>query len=70
MIYFDHNATTPLDDRVLDAMLPFLKSFYGNPSSLYRHGRIVRSAIDAAREHVAALGRRAIFASHFYQRRD
>lgn len=55
MIYFDHNATTPLDERVLDAMLPFLKTFYGNPSSLYRHGRIVRSAIDAAREQVAAL---------------
>ncbi len=55
MIYFDHNATTPIDDRVLEAMLPFLKSFYGNPSSLYRHGRIVRSAIDAAREQVAAL---------------
>jgi len=36
-------------------MLPFLKSFYGNPSSLYRHGRIVRSAIDAAREQVATL---------------
>jgi len=55
MTYFDHNATTPIDDRVLDAMLPFLKSFYGNPSSLYRHGRIARSAIDAAREQVAAL---------------
>ncbi len=55
MIYFDHNATTPIDDRVLEAMLPFLKSFYGNPSSLYRHGRIVRSAIDAAREQVVAL---------------
>ncbi|MDD5461730.1 MAG: cysteine desulfurase family protein [Methylococcales bacterium] len=55
MIYFDHNATTPLDDRVLDALLPFLTTFYGNPSSLYRHGRIVRSAIDAAREQVAAL---------------
>ena len=55
MIYFDHNATTPIDDRVLEAMLPFLKSFYGNPSSLYRHGRIVRSAIDAAREQIAVL---------------
>jgi cysteine desulfurase len=55
MSYFDHNATTPIDDRVLEAMLPFLKSFHGNPSSLYRHGRIARSAIDAAREHVAAL---------------
>ena len=55
MIYFDHNATTALDERVLDAMLPFFKGFYGNPSSLYRQGRIVRSAIDTAREQVAAL---------------
>jgi cysteine desulfurase len=55
MIYFDHNATTPIDDRVLEAMLPFLKSFYANPSSLYRQGRVVRSAIDTAREQVAAL---------------
>ena len=55
MIYFDHNATTPVDDRVLEAMLPYLKSFYGNPSSLYRHGRIARSAIDAAREQIAVL---------------
>jgi cysteine desulfurase len=55
MIYFDHNATTPIDDRVLEAMMPFLKAFYGNPSSLYRHGRLVRSAIDTAREQVAAL---------------
>jgi cysteine desulfurase len=55
MIYFDHNATTPLDDRVLEAMLPFLKTFYGNPSSLYRLGRIANSAIETAREQLAAL---------------
>lgn len=55
MIYFDHNATTPIDERVLDAMLPFLKSFYGNPSSLYQQGRLVRSAINNAREQVASL---------------
>lgn len=55
MIYFDHNATTPIDERVLVAMLPFLKNFYGNPSSLYRQGRVVRSAIETAREQVAAL---------------
>lgn len=55
MLYFDHNATTPLDERVLDAMLPFLNGFYGNPSSLYRLGRMARSAIDTAREQVAAL---------------
>jgi cysteine desulfurase len=54
MIYFDHNATTPIDERVLEAMMPFLTTFYGNPSSLYRHGRLVRSAIDSAREQVAA----------------
>ncbi|MBK8814180.1 MAG: cysteine desulfurase [Methylococcaceae bacterium] len=55
MIYFDHNATTPIDDRVIETMLPFFRLFYGNPSSLYRQGRYVRSAIDTAREQVAAL---------------
>ena len=55
MSYFDYNATTPLDERVLEAMLPFLSTFYGNPSSLYRQGRLARSAIDNAREQVATL---------------
>lgn len=55
MIYFDHNATTPLDERVVEEMLPFLKNFYANPSSLYRLGRIARSAVDTAREQVADL---------------
>jgi len=55
VIYFDHNASTPVDERVLDAMLPFLTTFHGNPSSLYRHGRLVRSAIDIAREQIATL---------------
>ncbi len=55
MIYLDHNATTPLDDEVLEAMLPFLTTFYGNPSSLYRMGRVVRSALATAREQVATL---------------
>lgn len=55
MIYLDHNATTPVDDRVLEAMLPFLKTFYANPSSLYRLGRVAASAIDVAREQLAAL---------------
>jgi len=54
MIYFDHNATTPLDERVIEAMLPYFNTFYGNPSALYRAGRVVRSAIDVAREQVAA----------------
>jgi len=55
MIYFDHNATTAVDERVLEAMLPFLSSFYGNPSGLYRLGRLARTAIDTSREQVAAL---------------
>lgn len=55
MIYFDHNATTPIDERVIEAMLPYLNTFYGNPSSLYRAGRMTRSAIDTAREQVATL---------------
>jgi cysteine desulfurase len=55
MAYLDHNATTPLDARVLEAMLPYLESCYGNPSGLYKLGRLSRSAIDAAREQVAAL---------------
>jgi len=55
MIYLDHNATTPLDERVLEAMMPYLTSCYGNPSSLYRAGRLARGAIETAREQVAAL---------------
>jgi cysteine desulfurase len=54
MIYLDHNATTPLDERVLEAMLPFLKTMYGNPSSTHRLGRIAKSAIEIAREQIAA----------------
>jgi cysteine desulfurase len=55
MIYLDHNASTSVDERVLDAMLPYLRQLYGNPSSLYRLGRISKSAIDTAREQVASL---------------
>ncbi|MCK5354276.1 MAG: cysteine desulfurase [Methyloprofundus sp.] len=55
MIYFDHNATTPIDDRVLQVMLPFFDHYYANPSSLYKLARLSRSAIDTAREQVAQL---------------
>jgi len=54
-IYFDHNATTPLDPRVLEAMQPYLSGPYGNPSSVHRYGRAARDAIEAARLQVAAL---------------
>ncbi|MEO5574119.1 MAG: cysteine desulfurase family protein [Gammaproteobacteria bacterium] len=54
-VYLDHNATTPLDGRVLDAMLPFLRGQYGNPSSSHQLGRTARTAIETAREQIAAL---------------
>ena len=54
-IYFDHSATTPLDPRVLEAMLPFFGGAYGNPSSLHHEGRIARDAVETARAQVAAL---------------
>jgi cysteine desulfurase len=55
-IYFDHNATTPLDPRVLEGMLPYMRDpVYGNPSSVHRYGRAARQALDTAREQVALL---------------
>ncbi len=54
-IYLDHAATTPLDPRVLDAMLPYLTSQYGNASSIYTLGRRAMRAIDRSREQVAEL---------------
>lgn len=54
-VYLDHNATTPLDERVVAAMQPYWRERFGNPSSLHRHGRLARAALDRAREQVAAL---------------
>jgi len=54
-VYFDHNATSPLGPRVREAMLPWLGERHGNPSSLHRFGQAAREAVEAAREHVAAL---------------
>lgn len=52
-VYFDHNATTPLDPRVLEGMLPYLREQYGNASSRHEYGRAARRAIDEARQRVA-----------------
>jgi len=52
-IYFDHNATTPLDPAVRDAMLPFLDSVWGNPSSVHHVGRKARAHLDGLRERAA-----------------
>ena len=53
-IYIDHAATTPPDPRVVDAMLPFLRDHWHNPSSIYVEAQYARQAIDEARAAVAA----------------
>jgi cysteine desulfurase len=55
MNYLDYAATTPVDARVLDAMLPYFREFYGNPSSVHRLGQKAEAAVDEAREKVAAV---------------
>lgn len=52
-VYFDHNATTPLEPRVLDAMMPYLTGPYANASSLHRQGRAARDAVERARDQLA-----------------
>ena len=52
-IYFDYNATTPVDPQVRDAMLPYLGEVFGNPSSVHHVGRRARALLDEARERVA-----------------
>lgn len=54
-IYLDHNATTPIHPAVVEEMEPFLRTRFGNPSSLHWEGRQVKPAIDQARERVARL---------------
>ena len=54
-IYFDNAATTALDKEVLDTMLPYLTTNFGNPSSIYSYGRESRLAIESARKSVAKL---------------
>jgi len=51
-IYLDNNATTPLDPRVLEAMMPYLTTIYGNASSSHRMGKSIKGAIDQARSQV------------------
>jgi formylmethanofuran dehydrogenase subunit D len=66
-VYLDHNATTPLDPEVLEAMLPYLQDDFGNPSSMHTTGSRARKAVEAARRSVAGLinctARRIIFTS-------
>lgn len=54
-VYFDYNATTPLDPKVRQAMLPFLTEIWGNPSSIHQIGRQARAQLDEARERAAVV---------------
>jgi cysteine desulfurase len=55
MIYLDYSATTPVDPRVLEAMMPYFSASFGNPSSVHRYGQAGEAAVDSARESVAAV---------------
>jgi len=54
MIYFDHSATTEVDKKVLEAMLPFLRGNFGNPSSIHGFGQKAVLGVDRARDQVAS----------------
>src|SRR5262245_39922622 len=54
-VYLDHSATTPIDSRVLEAMLPYLADKFGNASSVHSFGQEARAAVDKARRQVASL---------------
>ena len=52
-VYFDYNATSPLDPQVREAMLPYLGEVFGNPSSVHHVGRRARAILDDARDRAA-----------------
>jgi len=54
-VYLDYNATTPIDPQVADAIVPFLREHFGNPSSAHIYGRRAREAVEQARDEVARL---------------
>src|ERR1051325_6570399 len=54
-VYLDHSATTPIDPRVVEAMMPYLTERFGNASSIHQFGQEARAAVDKARRQVAVL---------------
>ena len=52
LIYLDNNATTQIDEKVLEAMMPYFKEHYSNPSSIYSFGGVTAKAIRQAREQI------------------
>ena len=67
-IYLDYNATTPVDPAVLEAMLPFFSGEFGNAASIHTTGQKARSAVETAREQVAALINAQSPGNYFHQR--
>ncbi len=55
VVYLDHIATTPVAQEVIEAMLPYLREHFGNPTSLHSFGQVAKKAINEAREKVAQL---------------
>ena len=55
LIYLDHNATTPIDPRALESMIPYMSEHYGNPSSIHSYGSRAKAALDESRERVSDL---------------
>ena len=55
LVYMDHAATTPVREEVLEQMIPYMKQYYGNPSSIYTLAQESRRAVDESRENVAHL---------------
>ena len=54
-IYLDYNATTPIDPKVLEAIIPYLKEHFGNPSSSHAYGKVTKKAVNRAREQTAKI---------------
>ena len=54
-VYLDYNATTPIDPRVFEAMIPYMKQEFGNPSSIHSYGMAGKAALDNSREQIAEL---------------
>jgi cysteine desulfurase len=55
LIYLDYNATTPIDPRALESMIPYMREHYGNPSSIHSYGSKAKAALDESRERVSEL---------------
>ena len=54
-IYLDNAATTPMDKEVVEAMLPYMTTHFGNPSSIYSYGRETKLAVENARKSIAQI---------------